>query len=84
MIAGLFFRDAAAVDDLSDLDAIRFNAVDDGECAKSGGLDERAVDFRGAGVERLPHQQAGQALVRQDGAVAVVPVQRHQPAFAGL
>ena len=35
-------------------------------------------------VERLAEQQAAQADVHEDRAVAIVPVQREQTAFAGL
>ena len=56
--------------------------VDDGQRAERGRLDERAVDLRRRGVERLPEQQARQPLVHQHRAVAVVPVQRQQARLA--
>ena len=57
----IFFRNAAAIDDLPDLHAVFLKAVDDGQRAKRRGFDERAVNFRRRGVKRLAEQQAGQA-----------------------
>ena len=51
--------------------------------AEGGGLDQRAVDFRRGGVQRLADQQAAEQGIDQDRAVAVVPIQGHQAAGAG-
>ena len=48
--------------------------------AEGGGLDQGAVDLGRRGVQRLAEEQAGEALVDQDGAVAVVPVEGEQAA----
>ena len=45
---------------------------------------ERPVDLGGRGVQRLADQQSGQQRIDQDRAIAVVPVERQQTAFAGL
>ena len=66
------------------LHAVFLEAVDDGQRAERRGLDQRAINFRRRRVKRLADEQAGEPLVHQDGAVAVVPVQREQAAFAGL
>ena len=66
-----------------DLHAVFLEAVDDRQGAEGGRLDQRPVDLRRGGVQRLADQQAGQQRIDQDRAVAVVPVQGQQPAFAG-
>ena len=78
----VLFGDAATVDHLLDLDAVFLKPVDDRQRAERRGFDQRPVDFGGRGVQRLPDQQAAQQRVDQNRAVAVVPVQGQQPAFA--
>ena len=80
----VFLGDAAGADDALDGHAVFADAVDDGAGAEGGALDERAVDFRLGGVERLAEQQAGEQLIDEDGAVAVVPIEREQAGLAGL
>ena len=76
--------DAAAVDDVADLDPVLLEAPDDGQGAEGRGLDEGPVDLLGLGVERQADEEAGQALVDEDGPVAVVPVEGEKARFAGL
>ena len=75
--------DAAAVDYLLDFHAVFLDAVDDRQRAEGGRLDQGAVDLRGGGVQGLADQQAGEQGVDEDRAVAVVPIERDQAAFAG-
>ena len=84
MTSGFFSAMPPQLTTSSILDAVLLEAVDDGQRAEGRGLDERAVDLRRRGVKRLADEQAGQALVDQDGAVAVVPVEGEQAGFAGL
>ena len=81
---GVFDAEAAGVDDFVDLDAVVFDALDDGEGSKSGGLDVGAVDLVRFGVQGLAEKQAGEADIDEDGAVAVVPVEREQARGAGF
>ena len=80
----IFFGDAAAVDDLSDLDAEFFKSFDDREGAEGGGFDQGAIDFGRGGVERLAQEQSCEFLIDEDGAIAVVPVEGEQARFAGF
>ena len=64
--------------------AVLLDALDDRQRAEGRGLDQRPVDLVRLGVQRLAQQQAAQAHIDQDRAVAVVPVQRQQAVLAGL
>ena len=66
-----------------DRHAVFLEAVDDRQRAEGRRLDQRPVDLRRRGVQRLADQQAGQQRIDQDRAVAVVPVEGQQAAFAG-
>ena len=57
-------------------------AIDDRQRAEGGGLDQRPVNLCRRRVQRLTEQQAGEPRIDEDGAVAVVPVEREQTAFA--
>ena len=59
------------------------HAVDDGQRSEGGGLDVGAVNFMGLGVQGLAEQQAGELDIGEDGAVAVVPVERQQTGGTG-
>ena len=65
------------------LHAVLLEAVDDRQGPEGGGLDQRPVDFRRGGVQRLADQQAGEQRIDQDRAVAVVPIEGQQAALAG-
>ena len=77
---GALHGQSSAGDDLFDGNAVLADAVDDHARAKGGRLDQRAVDFRRRGVERLSQQQPREARIGEDIAVAVVPVEREQAA----
>ena len=64
--------------------AVFLDALDDRARAERGRLDQRAIDLGAGRVERLAEKQAGQQLIDEDGAVAVVPVEREQAGLAGL
>ena len=81
---GVLLGDAAAVDDVADLDPVLLEAPDDGQGAERRGLDEGPVDLLGLGVEGQADEEAGQALVDEDRPVAVEPVEGEKPGFAGL
>ena len=68
----------------SNLHAVFLEAIDDRQRAERRRLDERAVNFRRRRVKRLAEEQAGEPLIHEDGAIAVVPIQREQAGFAGL
>ena len=78
---GVFLRNAAAVDNLLDLDAIFFKAINDRERAEGGRLDERAVDFRRGAVQRLTDQQPAEKRVDKNRAITIVPIERDEAAF---
>ena len=80
----VFLRDAARADDAVDRHAVFPDALDDRARAERGRLDQRAIDFGPRRVEVLAEQQAGEQLVDEDGAVAVVPVEREQAGLARL
>ena len=80
---GVLLGDAAAVDDVADLDPVLLEAPDDGQRAEGGGLDEGPVDLLGLRVQGQADEEAGQALVDEDGPVAVVPVEGEEARFAG-
>ena len=61
--------------------AVFLEPVDDGQRAKRRRLDQRAINFRRRRVKRLANEQTREPLVHEDGAVAVVPVQREQAAI---
>ncbi len=71
-------------DDLADLDAVLPEALDDRQGAEGRGLDEGPVDLLGPRAERQADEEAGQPLVDEDGAVAVVPVEGEEARLAGL
>jgi hypothetical protein len=75
--------DAAADDDLGDVDAVLFHPVDDGERAECGRFDERTVNFRRRRVERLTDEEASQQRVGENRAVAVVPIECRETRLAG-
>ncbi len=81
---GVLFCDAAAVYDFVDFDAVLFKPVDDGKGAEGGGFDEGAVNFFGACVEGLTEEEACEALVDEDCAVAVIPVECEEAGAAGV
>ncbi len=81
---GVFDGEASGGDDFANGDAVGFEALDDGEGTEGGGFDEGAVDFVGGGVEGLAEDEAGEAGVGEDGAVAVVPVEGEEAGLAGL
>ena len=66
------------------LHAVFLKTIDDRQRAKRRRLDERAINFRRRRVKRLADEQAGKPLVNQNGAVAIVPIQREQTGFARL
>ncbi len=74
---------AAAGDDVVDGHAVGLEGLDDHARPVGGRLDQRAVDLLGRGRERRPDQQAADGRVDEDRAVAVPPVERQQPGFAG-
>src|SRR2546421_3453464 len=74
----VLLRDAAAVDDLLDLDAVFFETIDNCQCAEGRSLDKGAVDFSRCCVKSLTEQQASQSLVHEDGAIAVIPIECKQ------
>ncbi len=79
----VFLRDAAAVDDRRNLHAVFLEAIDDRQRAERRRFDERAVNFRRRRVQRLTEEQSREPLVHEDGAVAVVPIERQQARLAG-
>jgi hypothetical protein len=79
-----FLMEAAGVDDFLDLHAVFLDALDDGERSEGGGLDVGAVDLMRFGVQGLAEQQAGETHIDEDGAVAVVPIEREQARGAGF
>ena len=81
---GVLLGDAAAVDDVADLDPELLEAPDDGQGAEGRGLDEGPVDLLGRRVQGQADEEAGQALVDEDRPVAVVPVEGEQAGLAGL
>ena len=80
----VFFRNASAVDHLFHLHPAFLKTLDDGERSECSGFDEGAIDLRRGGVEGLAHEESGETLVDEDGAVAVVPVQGQESALARL
>ena len=56
--------------------------LDDGPRPEGGGLQQRAVDVLGPGVQGQAGDHAAQMVVDQDRAVAVVPVEGDQPVRA--
>ena len=79
----IFFGDAAGADDAVHRHAVFPDALDDRARAERGGLDQRAIDFGPRRVKGLSDQQAGEQRVDEDGAIAVVPVEREQAAWPG-
>ena len=80
----ILFGDAAGADDAVDGDAVVAETFDDGAGAEGGGFDEGAVEFGLCRVERGAEGEAGEERIDEDGAVAVVPVEREQAGLAGL
>ena len=74
----ILLGDAPAADDALHRHAERLQALDDGARPERRRLDERAVDVGAGRMERLAEDQAGQARVHEDRAIAVVPVERQQ------
>lgn len=81
---GVFVCDAAGADDGMGLDAELLEAFEDGASAEGGGFDEGAVDFCAGGVEGLAEEEAGEALVNEDIAIAVVPVESEEAGLSGF
>ena len=68
----------AGDDELGDRHAARVERLDDHAGAERGGLEQRAVDLLGAGREGLADDDAGELVVDEHRAVAVVPVEGDQ------
>ncbi len=81
---GIFDGEAAGVDDFLDLHAVFLDTLDDGERTERRRLDVGAVDLVRLGVQRLAEQQAGEAHIDEDGAIAVVPIEREQARGTGF
>ncbi len=79
---GALFSDAAAVDDFLDRYAVFLKPIDDRQGPEGRGLDQCPVHFRRRGVQCLPHQETGKQWIDQNRAIAVVPIERQQSAFA--
>ncbi len=65
-----------------DAHPVFLEALDDRARAEGGRLDQGAIDVGPRRIEVLPEEEAGQALIDQNGAVAVVPVEREKTGLA--
>src|ERR1700722_11455190 len=74
--------DAASAHNLVGGHAILPEALDDRPRAERGRLDQRAIDIRPCRIKILTKQQAGEALVDENGAIAIVPVEPQKSALA--
>jgi hypothetical protein len=79
----IFFRDATCADDAIDRYAIFANAFDDRAGSERGRFDQCAVNLGAGRVQGRASDKTGEALVHEDGAIAIVPIQREQPALSG-
>jgi len=70
----IFFGDASGTDDaINPATPYSLKRSMNRAGAEGGRLDQRAVRFRRRGRERLAEDEAGEPLIDEDGAVAVVP-----------
>ena len=78
----IFLSDAAGAHNLVRGHAVLPEALDDCARPERRRLDQRAVDIRPRRIKILTEQQAGEALVDENGAIAIIPVEPQKPGLA--
>ncbi len=81
---GIFYGEAAAVDDFAHGNLEFGDPVDDRKGAEGGCLDKRPVDLRRGGVKGLADEESGKAGIHENCPIAVVPIEGEEAMLSGL